>query len=178
MTDLDVRCLDAFPKWLRTLSEDALDLALVLDDEESSEATRHAAARALNYLFKSLDLIPDGIEDLGLLDDAFVFRAAAALAGEESIGSTPIIARLAEDAALVREFLDADYPRLEAFVRGLDDAVARGRVTREIVGDVAVRGAFAGDVRGWAGSYVAPPFGRDVKNLVKLRAFLKTKLPA
>ena len=37
-------------------------------------------AGALTYLFKSPDLIPDGIEDLGFIDDAFVFRMAAAAA--------------------------------------------------------------------------------------------------
>ena len=31
-------------------------------------------------MFKSLDLIPDGLEGLGFLDDAFVLRVAAGLA--------------------------------------------------------------------------------------------------
>jgi hypothetical protein len=48
----------------------------------------------------------------------------------------------------------------------------------DIVGDDAVRSAFVSDVKGWVGSYVVPSFGRDAKNLVKLRSFLGTKLPA
>ena len=63
MATLDARCLDAFPNWLRTLGEDARALAAVLEKEGSDGAQRRSAA-ALNYLFKSLDLIPDGLEDL------------------------------------------------------------------------------------------------------------------
>jgi hypothetical protein len=44
-----------------------------------SPTIRHDASCGLaQRIFKSLDLIPDGIEDLGFIDDAFVFRVAAA----------------------------------------------------------------------------------------------------
>ena len=71
MTTLEARCLDAFPDWLRSLADDARALASVLEGEGAAVAQRRSAA-ALNYLFKSLDLIPDGLEDLGFIDDAFV----------------------------------------------------------------------------------------------------------
>jgi uncharacterized membrane protein YkvA (DUF1232 family) len=178
MSDLDARCLDAFPKWLRTLAEDALALARVVENDALPDGTRRAAARAVNYLFKSLDLIPDGIEDLGLLDDAFVFRVAAAGAGEGPHEGTEVLTRLAQEAALVRDFLGGDYARIERFVAGLDSAVARGRRVDEVLSDRAVLAALVSDVKGWAGSFVAPSFGRDAKNLVKLRSFLAAKLPA
>ena len=77
MSELNTRCLDAFPEWLKTLPEDAVALSLLLDDESLPEPARRRVAGSLNYLFKSLDLIPDGIEDLGFLDDAFVIRPGA-----------------------------------------------------------------------------------------------------
>ena len=83
MATLDARCLDSFPNWLRSLAEDARALGAVLEREGSGGAQRRAAA-ALNYLFKSLDLIPDGLEDLGFIDDAFVVRAAADAVKRES----------------------------------------------------------------------------------------------
>jgi uncharacterized membrane protein YkvA (DUF1232 family) len=180
MSDLDARCLDAFPKWLRTLAEDALALARVVEDAALPEADRRGAARALNYLFKSLDLIPDGIEDLGLLDDAFVFRvaAAASTSGEGSKEGPDVLARLAQEASLVRDFLGPDYARLERFVAGLDATVARGRRVDDVLSDRAVLSSLVSDVKGWSGSYVSPSFGRDAKNLVKLRSFLAAKLPA
>ena len=176
MSDVDSRCLDAFPAWLRSLADDALGLASVVADEGASEPGRRGAASALSYLFKSLDLIPDGIEDLGFLDDAFVFRVAARMAspGEAS----PALEKLAHDAALVSDFLGVDYPRLERFVASLGNAVVRGRSVDDVVSTPSVAASLVGDVRGWAGSYVVPSFGRDAKNLVKLRAFLSKKLPA
>jgi len=176
MADLDTRCLDAFPDYLRSLAEDAVALSAVVSDGAALEGVRRNAACALNYLFKSLDLIPDGIEDLGFMDDAFVFRVAAASAGAGD-GTPAVVARLAKQAELVREFLGADYERLERFVGGLKSGSARGRSVDDILGNASVRGELVSDVKGWAGSYVVPSFARDKKNLVKLRSFLAAKLP-
>lgn len=179
MSDLDSRCLDMFPEWLKTLSEDALAFSSVVSDAGAPESVRRPLAAALNYLFKSLDLIPDGIEDLGFLDDAFVFRvAAASAAGDGDAGRSDAVGRLAKESALVGEFLGSDYGRLERYVASLGSGAVRGRSVDAVVSDASVRAALVGDVKGWASSYVAPSFGRDVKNLVKLRSFLTTKLPA
>jgi uncharacterized membrane protein YkvA (DUF1232 family) len=175
MTDLESRCLEAFPSWLRTLGDDARALAALVE-ADGAEPARRAAATALNYLFKSLDLIPDGIEDLGFIDDAFVLRSGAALAVADGI-SEPALAKLAEDAPLVREFLGDDYARLETYVRGLGKGSVRGRTVDDILSDATVRGEFVREVKSWADGYAAPTFQRDAKNLVKLKSFLSTKLP-
>ena len=173
MTELDSRCLEAFPQWLRSLGDDARALALVVEADDTPEPTRRAVAAALSYLFRSLDLIPDGIEDLGLIDDAFVFRVSAARAG----GGSDALGRLAGEVALIREFLGDDHQRLEAYVEGLSKGAARGRSVDEIVADAGVRSDFAHEVRTWADGYRAPSFQRDPKTLVKLKSFLLTKLP-
>ena len=175
MSDLDTRCLDTFPDWLRSLPEDAVALSTVISDASLDEAVRRPVAGALNYLFKSLDLIPDGIEDLGYLDDAFVFRVAAA---KSRVPGADVVGRLANEAELVREFLGSEYARLEKYVAGLGTAAVRGRTVDAVLSDSSVRASLVSDVRGWASSYVTPSFGRDAKNLVKLRSFLTTKLPA
>lgn len=175
MTELDSRCLEAFPVWLRTLGDDARALAMLVENS-ASEPSRRAAATALNYLFKSLDLIPDGIEDLGFIDDAFVLRVSAALAvaGGESEG---LLQRLGADAALIREFLGTDYPRLEAYVLSLGKGAVRGRTVDEIVAERSVAAELVREVKSWADGYREPTFQRDAKNLVKLKSFLATKLP-
>ena len=181
MNELQTRCLDTFPEWLRTLATDASDLAQLLTDPSAPDVAKRYVTAGLNYLFKSLDLIPDGIEDLGFLDDAFVLRVAAALALAESPAvreEAPVIARLAGDAKLISELLGKDYTRLESYVKSLTKGAARGRTVDEILGDTAVRGAFMNEVAGWASSYASPSFTRDEKNLVKLQSFLSAKLPA
>jgi uncharacterized membrane protein YkvA (DUF1232 family) len=182
MATLEARCLDAFPDWLRSLADDARALASVLEGEGSGPLQRRSAA-ALNYLFKSLDLIPDGLEDLGFVDDAFVVRAAADAVRLESeaelaADSSGTLARLSGEAELVQEFLGSEYGRLAKFVEGLEKGSVRGRSVAQILADEGVRADFVREVREWADGYVVPSFSRDQRNLVKLRAFLLAKLPA
>ena len=176
MTELQTRCLDAFPEWLRGLPTDATDLAKLLGDDAVPAAARQHAASALNYLFKSLDLIPDGIEDLGFLDDAFVLRVASRLAKDKG-ASNAVLDRLAKDVPLLEELLTTDFARLVAYVEGLVHGAARGRTSEEIVQNPEIRGAFVTELDAWAQSYQAPTFTRDEKNLVKLTSFLSAKLP-
>jgi hypothetical protein len=131
----------------------------------------------LNYIFKSLDLIPDGIDDLGFCDDAFVIRVAAALACEtDPSARNGVVGRLADDARQVEEFLGEDYARLVTYVKGLRKGAARGRTVEDIMTDTAARTAFTHEVQAWAQEYQVPSFTRDVKTLIKLKAFLSAKL--
>jgi uncharacterized membrane protein YkvA (DUF1232 family) len=177
MTTLDSRCLEAFPGWLRSLADDAQKLAGLLEQGGSAAAERGAAS-ALNYLFKSLDLIPDGLEDLGFVDDSFVLRVAAAQVAEGERDGAGVLARLADEAELIREFLGDDYPRLERYVQKLAEGSARGRSVAQILEDSAVRGDFVREVKQWAAGYAPPSFTRDSRSLVKLKSFLGTRLPA
>jgi uncharacterized membrane protein YkvA (DUF1232 family) len=53
------------------------------------DGARRALASGLNYVFKSVDLIPDGIDDIGYLDDAFVLRVACAQVLAAGEGEAP-----------------------------------------------------------------------------------------
>ena len=178
MTPLESRCLDAFPAWLKSLGDDARQLAAVVENTALPSSARRRAALALNYLFKSLDLIPDGLEDLGFVDDAFVFRVAVAgvAAGELDSDGSGTLTRLSSDAALVREFLGALYPKLEAYVGGLEGTSARGRSLDDLFGAESALGDFVREARQWADGYEPPAFHRDEKNLVKLSSFLGARL--
>jgi hypothetical protein len=172
-----VRFLDVFPGWLRALGEDAKLLGAVVTSGESEGVRRYATA-GLNYIFKSLDLIADGVEDIGLCDDAFVIRVASALACEEDPAAhKDIVGRLADDAKLVEEFLgEGDYARLVTYVQALRKRDARGRTVDDIMTDESVRTSFLHEVGAWATDYQVPSFTRDVKTLIKLKAFLSAKL--
>ncbi|MBC7173303.1 MAG: DUF1232 domain-containing protein, partial [Polyangiaceae bacterium] len=142
---------------------------------------RELVAGVVNYLFKSLDLIPDGIDDIGYLDDAFVLRVAADLASQEDLPTSSehlrAIGKLANDCELLREFLGADYVRLEAYVKSLRKGAARGRSVADILGDPTTREDFVSDVESFARSFAPPSFAREEKNLIKLKAFFDAKLP-
>jgi uncharacterized membrane protein YkvA (DUF1232 family) len=178
MTDtVDVKYLDMFPTWLRSLSDDARALGGVVKGETPEDARKYAAA-GLNYIFKSLDLIPDGVDDLGYCDDAFVLRVAADLAciGNPDAKSGPL-GKLAEDAVEVKAFLgDEVYTPLETYVKNLRKGAARGRTVDDIIGDEGIRSSFLHEVNAWADGYQVPSFTRDVKTLIKLKSFLRAKL--
>jgi uncharacterized membrane protein YkvA (DUF1232 family) len=183
MTDnIDAKCLDLFPTWLRTLDEDVQTLFAVLKNPAAGTEARKSLAGGVNYLFKSLDLIPDGIDDIGYLDDAFVMRLAAKAVIEGDLGNVGDavgkLGRLANDADVVKEFLGGDlYDRLEKYVRDLRKGAARGRTVDEIVNDEAVLGQLGAEVDAFVKEYRSPGFTKDDKNLIKLRAFLEAKLP-
>ena len=182
MSDADTKYLDTFPTWLRNLGHDAEAFAELLTESSMAQDAHEAIAGGLNYLFKSLDLIPDGIDDIGYLDDAFVLRVAADLASREDTGEASAdhlktLSRLTEDADLVREFLGDDYGRLESYVMGLRNGAARGRAVSDIVSDPEIRKELLSDVRGFSKSYESPSFAREEKNLIKLKAFFDAKLP-
>src|SRR5262245_1073048 len=113
MTDApDPKYLEIFAAWLRSLGQDTAALGEVVSSK-APEGVRRQAAAGLNYLFKSLDLIPDGIDDLGFLDDAFVLRIAASLAIESNASAKGgVLDQLANDATLIKDFLEADYDKL------------------------------------------------------------------
>jgi uncharacterized membrane protein YkvA (DUF1232 family) len=175
---IDPRYLETFPQWLRSLGEDSAQVGDVLARGAPDDDATRSLVAGLNYIFKSLDLIPDGIDDLGFLDDAFVLRVACALAGAaRPEAKEGVVQRLADDAHAVREFLGEDYARLETYVRGLRKGAARGRTVEDVVGDEGTRAQFLHEVKAWSASYQVPSFTRDQKTLVKLRAFLNAKLP-
>jgi uncharacterized membrane protein YkvA (DUF1232 family) len=174
---LDAKYLEIFPAFLRSLGDDAAALGAVVSGDAPEDVRRYVVA-GLTYIFKSLDLIPDGIDDLGFLDDAFVLRVAAALAASESpeaAGAEPL-ARLASDAVQIRAFLGEVYPRLEAYVKKLRAGAARGRTVEDVLGDAPTRDTFLHEVAAWAKDYQVPTFTHDVKTLIKLKAFLGAKL--
>jgi uncharacterized membrane protein YkvA (DUF1232 family) len=175
---IDPRYLEMFPQWLRSLGEDAALVGDVLAAGAPADDATRSLVAGLNYIFKSLDLIPDGIDDLGFLDDAFVLRVACAQAGVARPDvKQGVVQRLGDDAHAVREFLGDDYARLETYVRGLRKGAARGRTVDDVVDDAGVRGQFLQEVKAWSASFQVPTFTRDTKTLVKLKAFLNAKLP-
>ena len=167
---IDPKYLEMFPAWLRSLGEDAGALGTIVEGEGPEAVRRHVVV-GLNYIFKSLDLIPDGIDDLGFLDDAFVLRVAAAMAvADEPAAKDGVLGRLAADAAPLKDFLGNDYGRLESYVKNLHKV-------DDIMTDEATRKQFTQEVAAWAKEYQAPSFTRDVKTLLKLKSFLNAKLP-
>lgn len=175
MDDVDQRAIETIGGWLRSLGDDTKAVASVVGDESVAPEVRRPLAGSLNYLLKSLDLIDDGIEGLGYMDDAFVLRIAASNAkATEQLPDS--LSSLAADAELLREVLGDLAERLDRFVKSLESGAVRGRTVNEIVDEVSVREEFVGDLSAWANRFTPPAFVMDEQALVKLRSFLAAKL--
>lgn len=194
MTSPNPHLLDAFASWLKDLGHDVAQLAEAVDAEASrppsstqtplaighaKDAALEMLVGALNYLFKSVELIQDGIEDLGYLDDCFVLRVCAASAVSGVTVRTELLERLSAEADVIRDFLgDEDYARLRRYVEGTRKLEVRGRAPADVVAHEDVRGSLVAEALAWAKHYQAPSLSRDPSTLVRLRSFLAAKLPS
>ncbi|MBN2719398.1 MAG: DUF1232 domain-containing protein [Deltaproteobacteria bacterium] len=182
MTDINTRCLEIFPHWLAGLAEDVQTISTALAGELSREV-KSTLTGGINYLFKSLDLVPDGIDDIGYLDDAFVLRMASRRACNQGIDALSDdirtkLGRMSLDVDVIRELLcDELFARFEKYTDALANGSARGRTVEEILDDPAVASEFAAEVSDFVKTYEDPGFTPDEKNIIKLKAFMEARLP-
>lgn len=183
MNDINTKCLEVFPGWLDSLGENVQVILDVLEKKEMSEDIRRNLAGGINYLFKSLDLIPDGIDDIGYLDDAFILRLAARSAcdcGLEGLDDQLRVdlGKLAEDTVLIKDLLGDDlFARLQKYTGALSNGAARGRTVDELISSDGVFNEFSSEVAVFIKDYSSPGFSNDEKNIIKMKAFLDAKLP-
>lgn len=184
MGSIEDRCMKSFPEWLSTLGTDVEAVLAALKNERLGDEARRFLLGGVNYLFKALDLVPDGVADIGYLDDALVLRLVARAATDAGLG--PIdgatkkhIESLARDRNLVSEFLgEGIFVRLDRYARQLKTGAARGRTVDELTRDQALFEAFAEEAARFVEGYKLPAFTADENSLAKLKAYLDAKLPA
>jgi uncharacterized membrane protein YkvA (DUF1232 family) len=183
MSDINDKCLDAFPTWLAEFGRDLSTVLAAVKTEGLDDSSFRFMTGGINYVFKSLDLVPDGIDDIGYLDDAFVLRLSIKAALESGKGaldddSFSKLKNLADGCALVEEFTGKSiFERLEKYTRNLAKGAARGRTVDDILERKKAFEDFCTDSVNFIGEYNSPKFLRDEKNLIKLKAFLDAKLP-
>ena len=171
--------LPAFASWLHTLGEDALSLAHLLESPEAPAPFRLASAEALSYLLRTSELIPEGIEHLGYLEVAFALRAVAkrALAEGATEGSLEgRVPRLAAEAALIADFLQDDLDPFWEMVLAPAALSRAGRSATDVLEDAALRAATLEQARAWVEQYRAPELSPGEEELVKIRAYFRTRL--
>src|SRR5688572_23026890 len=159
----DAEYLGDFSRWLEGLGNDARALAQLVRDQAQPAPVRAFAAGALNYLFKTADLVPPGIEDLGFIDGAFAWRTAARLAREGAVqaDASGLLARFAEESGKVAGFLGDLAPRLERRVEGQASAEVRGRSVAAVLESPELAEQLASEAEAWASDYVAPTLNKE-----------------
>lgn len=137
-----------FAAWLGGMSEEARQLAFLLEREEASAPLRRLAADSLNQLLHAADMLPEGTEALGYLETCFAFRLLAAEQSEAAY-SAPRLPRprlpkpgppkVAPAEAEHRE--PAEPPAAEGAAADLQAADLQAEVAEDGADELATAGA-------------------------------------
>jgi len=175
--------LDTLESWLKSLPDDIKVFSDILSDERASASDRKTAAGIINYLFKSVDLIPDGIDDIGYMDDVLTLRIGAGLIEPRELerANADLAERIRafkEDIPVIREILGEDiFERFLKYTGFLPENSSRGRSAAEIVSRPDKLSDTRMEVHTFCKEFKTPDFEKNERTLTKLRSFLDTRLP-
>jgi uncharacterized membrane protein YkvA (DUF1232 family) len=173
--------ITTFGEWAGSLPGDATALrAAVEDGATPREAKRHLLG-GLSYLLRKIDIVPDYLAGVGVVDDCFVLRLAAKLAVSTGLGDlgadqADAVKALAGACGPVETFLGDLYPKLEAMVKGFADETVRGRTSDKILDDKEAHAQFLRELHDELQSYAPKPITDGERALRDLKSFLKAKL--
>jgi hypothetical protein len=181
LTAMDPRFLPLFSGWLRTIGEDVLSLSNRLQSADTPGPFRLASAEALQYVLRSAELIPEGLEELGYLEVAFAFRVLAQRTirdNPELVAGAPEtrLVRLGEEADAIAEFLAEDMPLLTEASLAPAATTYRGVAAAALLDDDERLAEVLAEARAWAEAYQPPEPSEGAEELIKIRSFFRTRL--
>ena len=183
--DMEIKLDDApfapkFQEWIDDYEHDVGLFKDILQDETAPPALRRLVAGGLMYLIRTIDLIPDYIKPIGLIDDSIVMRVTADLAAEFTAELDPkfmkAMFKLANDAETLREFLGDDYRNLENYVRLQPEQPAHGITGDSVVEHAEVRKELLVQVEDEMRSFEAKQIEDGAHCERELRSYLHAKL--
>lgn len=181
MAPSDTSCLETFSRWLAEMPGEVTALCDVLESPLESpsvpEPCRRASAESLAHLIRSIEIIPDGVEALGYLENLFAFRTIMrdATAGADA-AADETSRRLAAESELVAEFLGDDFGRLREATERAREQTRDGQRASDLLDDAERRSAAVAQLRAWASAYRAPELAPTEAEALKVRSFLRVRL--
>jgi uncharacterized membrane protein YkvA (DUF1232 family) len=125
--DILRRMVEGFPADVEAIQAGVID-------GRTPPAARAVLAAALVYVVEPIDLTPDHLEGLGLIDDAAILRLAARLAVGHG-AAEPELRRLAGEAYELPAVFDDLVGPLQAHLEGLQAQPRRGRTPEQVISD-------------------------------------------
>jgi len=167
-----------FKRWADAFASDARLFCALVEETRLPADVRRIAAGALNYMLLQMDVVPDHVPVLGVLDDAMVLRVAAALIVERDAPGTPAeLGRLANDDEKVQRFLGKDdYATLRALVTGLEGREVRKRTPAAVVDSDKERRHLIQEIETQLGAVRGGTLEDPAKLERDLRSYFKAKL--
>ena len=166
--------IELYGGWINSLPDDTRTLQAAVDAEETPRKAKLMLIGGLSYLLRKIDIVPDYLTGVGVVDDVFVLRIASA---EANLGAdAPEIQALGDSLGPVEEYLGDLYPRLVDYVKGLPDDPVRGRTAEKVLDDEAVYKQFTRELADELDSFAPKPITDADRALREIKSFIKAKL--
>ena len=166
--------IELFGTWVHSLPDDTRALQAAVDAESTPREAKLMLVGGLSYLLRKIDIVPDYLTGVGVVDDVFVLRIAAA---EANLGAdAPEIQALGDSLGPVKEYLGDLYAGLVDFVKGLPEDPVRGRTADKILDDEATYKQFTRELGDELDSFAPKPITDGDRALREIKSFIKAKL--
>lgn len=166
--------IELFGGWINSLPDDTKAIQAAVDAEGTPREAKLMLVGGLSYLLRKIDIVPDYLTGVGVVDDVFVLRIAA---GEAGLGAdAPEVQALGESLEPVQEYLGDLYAGLVEYVKGLAEDPVRGRTADKILDDEATYKQFTRELADELASFAPKPITDGDRALREIKSFIKAKL--
>ncbi len=166
--------IELFGGWVNSLPEDTRALQAAVDAEGTSREAKLILVGGLAYLLRKIDIVPDYLTGVGVVDDVFVLRIASA---EANLGAdAPDVQALGDSLGPVKDYLGDLYPGLVDYVKGLPDDPVRGRTADKVLDDGETYKQFTRELGDELDSFAPKPITDGDRALREIKSFIKAKI--
>jgi uncharacterized membrane protein YkvA (DUF1232 family) len=178
---MSTELIDTFNEWINTLVDDAKVLRAGMEDAEAPRDARRLLVGGLSYLLRKIDIVPDYLSGVGVVDDAIVLRLAAKLALESGLGDMGAVAvngltALSKTTKPLEDYLGDLYGKLVEYVKALPDDEVRGRTADKVLDDPEVQKQFLRELTDELDAYAPKPITDPERAAREIKSFIKAKL--
>lgn len=173
--------VDVFNGWINSLAQDAKTLRSGLEAAGTPREAKRFLIGGLSYLLRKIDIVPDYLSGVGLVDDCAVLRISSALASNSGLGSLDVevagkINALGESTPPLEEYLGDIFGKLQDLVAKMPDEPVRARTADKILDDPEAYKQFLREVKDELDNYVPTSITDEERSLRELKSFFKAKL--
>jgi uncharacterized membrane protein YkvA (DUF1232 family) len=173
----ETELLQAMDEWVKNLAIDAKVMRATMDSAGVSREAKKYIIGGLSYLLRKVDIIPDYMGGIGVLDDASVMRIACMLALKEGAPSaSDEFKKLGQEAELVKVALEGFYDKFEGYVINLPIEKIRNRNADTILDEPGSLDQFDRELEDETRGYRAKPLAQNTRTLRELKSFIKSKV--
>jgi len=175
MTDTEL--LTKLEAWVANLGEDTKILRKALDSQGISRDSKKYLLGGLSYMLRKVDIIPDYLGGIGVLDDAAVMRVSAKLAVEAGMPNVDEgIKRLISEDEMTRLLFDNLYDGFVTYVKRLPEERIRNRNADHILDEAGCMDQFDRELEDEIRGYSPKPLGQNDRTIREFRSFIKSKV--